>query len=162
MIVAMVALVVALGGTAYAAVSGDSVINRHSLSGNRLRNHTVTNTQVAGGTVGLNELSLAAQRSFGTRFWAKVGFSGTTPVLVNQVGATGISRVSGAPAGAFLISFNRSQISTCSYLGTINDTGTPDARILVGPSSTSVQTVSVRTLVGTTDFDKTFTVSVLC
>ncbi|HWF23953.1 MAG TPA: hypothetical protein VG275_00790 [Solirubrobacteraceae bacterium] len=44
----MTALVVASSGTAIAAglVSGDKLIKKHSLSGNRLRNHTVTGTQV--------------------------------------------------------------------------------------------------------------------
>lgn len=49
MIVALLALVVALGGTAFAAVAlvnGDKLIKKGSLSGNRLRKHTVTRTQV--------------------------------------------------------------------------------------------------------------------
>lgn len=48
--VAVVALVIALSGTALAAtsalVSGDSLIKKNSLSGNRLRNHTVTGVQI--------------------------------------------------------------------------------------------------------------------
>jgi hypothetical protein len=48
MIVAVVALVIALTGTAFAAalVSGDQLIKKGSLSGNRLRKHTITGTQV--------------------------------------------------------------------------------------------------------------------
>jgi hypothetical protein len=49
MLVAIVALVVALSGTAVAAstlVSGDSLIKKHSLSGNRLKNRTVTGRQI--------------------------------------------------------------------------------------------------------------------
>jgi hypothetical protein len=49
MAVALAALIVALGGTALAAsklVSGDSLIKKASLSGNRLRRHTVTGTQI--------------------------------------------------------------------------------------------------------------------
>src|SRR5438067_3869571 len=49
MIVAILALVVACSGTAIAAgslVSGDSVIKKRSLSGNRLRNHTLTGAQI--------------------------------------------------------------------------------------------------------------------
>ena len=48
MLVALTALVVAKSGTAIAAglVSGDSLVKKHSLSGNRLRNHTITGTQV--------------------------------------------------------------------------------------------------------------------
>lgn len=49
MVVAMLALVVAASGTAIAAtnlVSGDKLIKKGSLSGNRLRKHTLTGTQI--------------------------------------------------------------------------------------------------------------------
>jgi hypothetical protein len=49
MVVAIIALVVAASGTAVAAtalVHGDRLIEKHSLSGNRLRNHTITGNQV--------------------------------------------------------------------------------------------------------------------
>ncbi len=48
MVVAIIALVVATTGTAIAAgqVSGDKLIKKNSLSGNRLRKHTVTGTQI--------------------------------------------------------------------------------------------------------------------
>ena len=46
MVVASIALVVAVTGTAIAAsqVSGDKLIKKNSLSGNRLRQHTVEGT----------------------------------------------------------------------------------------------------------------------
>jgi hypothetical protein len=49
LVVAMTALVVSLAGTAMAAqtlVSGDSLIKPDSLSGNRVRQHTLTGTQI--------------------------------------------------------------------------------------------------------------------
>ena len=49
MVVAVIALVVAASGTAVAAsneVSGDSLIKKNSLSGNRLRDHTLTGLQI--------------------------------------------------------------------------------------------------------------------
>jgi hypothetical protein len=48
MVVAIAALVVAITGTAVAAslVNGDSLIKKNSLSGNRLRNHSVTGKQI--------------------------------------------------------------------------------------------------------------------
>jgi hypothetical protein len=54
MVVATIALLVALSGTGFAAplaqlaglVSGDKVIKKDSLSGNRLRNHTLTGEQI--------------------------------------------------------------------------------------------------------------------
>jgi hypothetical protein len=55
MVVAIIALVVAASGTAVAATnltSGDSLIAKHSLSGNRLRNHTVSGQQIKLGSLG--------------------------------------------------------------------------------------------------------------
>jgi hypothetical protein len=49
MVVAVAALVVALGGTASAAFGpfkGDTIIKKHSLSGNRLKNNTITGAQI--------------------------------------------------------------------------------------------------------------------
>ena len=49
MVIAVIALVVAATGTAVAAgdhVDGDSLIKKQSLSGNRLRDHTITGLQV--------------------------------------------------------------------------------------------------------------------
>lgn len=48
MVVALVALVVALTGTAFASglVNGDNLIKKNSLSANRLRNHTISGTQL--------------------------------------------------------------------------------------------------------------------
>ncbi len=49
MVVAVAALVIAASGGAVAAttlVRGDTLIAKHSLSGNRLRNHTITGTQI--------------------------------------------------------------------------------------------------------------------
>lgn len=49
MIVALIALVVAMSGSAVAAshlVSGDKLIRKRTLSGNRLRRHTLTGTQI--------------------------------------------------------------------------------------------------------------------
>jgi hypothetical protein len=49
MVVALTALVIAASGTAIAAtklVKGDKLIAKNSISGNRLKNHTITGTQV--------------------------------------------------------------------------------------------------------------------
>jgi len=55
MIVALIALVFAMSGTAVAAsklVSGDKLIKKASLSGNRLKKDTVTSTQIKENTLG--------------------------------------------------------------------------------------------------------------
>lgn len=56
MVVALLALVLATTGTAVAAtklVSGDKLIKKHSLSGNRLRKHTLTGQQINLGKLGI-------------------------------------------------------------------------------------------------------------
>jgi hypothetical protein len=55
MVVSVIALILAASGTAVAAsgvANGDNVIKKHSLSGNRLRNHTITGKQVNMGKLG--------------------------------------------------------------------------------------------------------------
>jgi hypothetical protein len=55
MAVALAALVISMGGTAVAAshlVSGDKLIKRGTLSGNRLRAHTLTGAQINSSTLG--------------------------------------------------------------------------------------------------------------
>ncbi|HET9720035.1 MAG TPA: hypothetical protein VFP55_08170 [Solirubrobacteraceae bacterium] len=62
MVVALLALLLATAGTAVAAtklVSGDKLIKKHSLSGNRLRNHTLTGKQI--NLAALGQVPLAAQ-----------------------------------------------------------------------------------------------------
>jgi hypothetical protein len=55
LVISIIALVVAASGTAVAAshlVNGDSLIRKHSLSGDRLRNDTITGKQLNMGTLG--------------------------------------------------------------------------------------------------------------
>src|SRR5262245_5220558 len=69
MAVATLALIVALGGTAFAGpvadrarlVSGDRVIKKGTLSGNRLRKHTITGTQIRLSTLGTVSKASRAQ-----------------------------------------------------------------------------------------------------
>jgi len=55
MLVAIIAVVLALGGTAaakFGPFKGDKIIKKHSLSGNRLKNNSVTGTQIKSSTLG--------------------------------------------------------------------------------------------------------------
>ena len=55
LVISIIALVVAASGTAFAAghlVSGDSLIRRHSLSGDRLRDQSITGQEIRLGTLG--------------------------------------------------------------------------------------------------------------
>jgi hypothetical protein len=68
MVVATIALIVALGGTAVARtvrhlVSGDTVIQKGSLSGNRLRAHTITARQIRFSKLGAVPKARTANRA---------------------------------------------------------------------------------------------------
>jgi hypothetical protein len=105
MVVAVAALIVAASGTAIAAgalVKGDSLIAKRSLSGNRLRNHTIVGTQV-----NLKKLGKvpSAKR-------ADTATSATNAILATQatsattaltaVSAANANTVGGSPPGAFV------------------------------------------------------------
>jgi hypothetical protein len=87
MVVSMIALVVALSGTAVAAtkmVNGDSLIEKNSLSGNRLVNHTITGQQV-----NLSKLGTVPKATHAT--------SATT-----ATNATNATKLGGQPASAYI------------------------------------------------------------
>jgi hypothetical protein len=101
MAVALTALVVALSGTALAAglVTGDNLIKPRSLSGNRLRNHSVTGLQVAAGTLAKVASAKKADRAF---------VAGSSENAVNAqdaqsaTNARNASTLGGQPASSFL------------------------------------------------------------
>ncbi len=84
MVVALTALVVALGGTAMATtrlVDGDKLIAKASLSGNRLRDSTITATQL--NLKRLGEVPSAAEAQ--TAASATTAISATTAASLDQV-----------------------------------------------------------------------------
>jgi hypothetical protein len=86
MCVAVVALVVAMGGTAMAGsqlVGGDALIKRDSLSGNRLRAHTITGKQVDLSRLG------------------KVRTASRADLATGALGASTADALGGVPAGFF-------------------------------------------------------------
>jgi hypothetical protein len=81
LVVAIIALVVAASGTAFAAgrlASGDNLIRKDSLSGDRLRRHTLTDSQI-----NVNKL-------------------GTVPKAANAAHAGDADQLGGKPASAYL------------------------------------------------------------
>lgn len=115
MVVALVALFIAASGTAIAAsklVKGDKLIAKNSLSGNRLRNHTLTGKQV--NLRALGKVPTAANADHATT--AGTATSATNAVnAVNAVNATNAthagdaSTVGGQPPSAF---FPASKVQT--------------------------------------------------
>ncbi len=106
MAVAVTALVVAASGTAVAAglVTGDNLIRPRSLSGNRLRNHSVTGLQVAAGTLGKVPRAKKADQAF---------VAGSSENAVNAqdaqsaTNARNASTLGGQPPSSFLPATDR-------------------------------------------------------
>lgn len=96
MAVAIVALVVAMSGTAVAAsslVNGDKLIKMNSLSGNRLRNHTVSGKQI--NLEGLGKVPSAVVADSATS-------AGHASTADNATNATNASEFGGLPPSTFV------------------------------------------------------------
>jgi hypothetical protein len=95
LVISLIALVLAASGTAVAAsklVSGDKLIKKHSLSGNRLRNHTITGQQIKLGRLGKVPSAATAD-------------SATTATTATT--ATNATELGGQPASAYLPASSR-------------------------------------------------------
>jgi hypothetical protein len=101
LVISIVALVVAASGTAVAAstlVNGDSLIKKRSLSGNRLRNRSITGTQV-----NLNKLGkVPSAKNADTAITA-----GSATNATNATNAGNANTIGGLPPSAFLTASNR-------------------------------------------------------
>lgn len=119
MLVALCALLVALGGTAIAAstlVKGDKLIKKRSLSGNRLRKHTLTATEIKAGSL-LAANFKAGQLPAGPRGQTGAAGSPAASMLTGstQSGALSPLGQSGSfilpPSGVATFSFSGVQLS---------------------------------------------------
>lgn len=107
MVVAITALIFAASGTAVAAshlVSGDKLIKKHSLSGSRLRNHTITGNQV-----NLNKLGkVPSARNADHATSADSATTATNATnATNAKNATNAANLDGQPASSFLTTGSR-------------------------------------------------------
>ena len=100
MVVAMTALVVASGGTAIAAglANGDKLIKKHSLSGNRLRNHTLTGSQINLTKLGKVPSAANADHAISATSATAAASAVTAANATNAVNAAALG---GAPASAY-------------------------------------------------------------
>jgi hypothetical protein len=109
MVVSIIALVVAASGTAMAAshlVNGDSLIRKHSLSGDRLRNQTISGQQIRLGTLGQvpNAKTAANAESLGGHPASAFELGSTGDVRSGLVTASGGQTVKMASFGPFTVS----------------------------------------------------------
>jgi hypothetical protein len=144
MVVAIAALVVAASGTAVAAsrlVRGDSVIKRNSLSGNRLRNATVTGKQIKLSSLGEvpSAKTAANAEQLGGHPASAYALGSSTVTQSGLVTASGGQTVKLASFGPFTVSL------TCNDDGG----GTFDAEVDVNSTTSNSEVFGSQLTAGT-------------
>jgi hypothetical protein len=148
MVVALVALFMALGGSAYALVITGASIKNGTVRGADIRNRSLTGTDMAGNRVGgkaIKESSLgtvpAAALADGMTRFAVVAANGT---LSRGRGVSSAARTS---EGRYQVIFTR-DVRNCAFLATIGGIGAaapPQGEIATSAVETNVNAVAVRT-----------------
>jgi hypothetical protein len=162
MIVALVALVAALGGTAYAAgqINGNS-IQKQSIGGGKLKQHTLTGYQINVNKIG--EVPLAKRTTH--TFWAVVhnpgGKGNATLTRSSDNGAISATEAGGAVIVVFPIN-----ISDCANVAGRNNDGTspPDAgyaQTNISPANPNALEVHTKDKSGANE-DSDFNLIVVC
>jgi hypothetical protein len=162
MVVALVALVAALGGTAYAAgqINGNS-IKRQSIGGGKLKKKTLTGAQINVNKLG--EVPLAKRTTH--TFWAVVhnpaGKGNATLARVSDNGAITATEAGGAVIVVFPIN-----VSDCANVAGRNNDGTspPDAgyaQTNISPANPNAIEVHTKDKTGANE-DSDFQLIVVC
>jgi hypothetical protein len=168
MAVALVALFVAMGGSAYAAM----VITSGDIKNNTIRSRDVRNGGLIGKDMGANRVGGRAikESTLGTVTSALVAEGSTHFAVVNQGGqqvrGRGTTSVARTGPGRYQAIFNR-DVRSCAYVGTI---GGPTAaappnngQITVSSLASNVNGVDIRTTgANGNDANKPFHLVVLC
>ena len=143
-VISIVALVIAASGTALAAgrlVSGDSLIARHSLSGDRLRNQTITGRQIRLASLGEVPSAKSAinARELGGHPVSDFALGSSTVTQSGLVTASGGQTVKLASFGPFTVSLQ------CTDDGS----GTFDAAIMVTSRAPNSEASGIALTAGT-------------
>ncbi len=172
MAVALVALFVAMGGSAYAAV----VVTSGDIKNNTIRSRDVRNGGLIGKDMGANRVGGRAikESTLGTVPSAIVAEGSTHFSVVNgggqQVRGRGTTSVARTSEGRYQVIFNR-DVRSCAYFATIGSptaTGPPTSgEVTVSSLASNVNGVAVRTMRGDTTTpgaaqNKPFHLLVLC
>jgi hypothetical protein len=116
MVVSLVALVVACSGTAVAAtglVNGDNIIRKGTLSGDRLRRHTLTGRQINLRKLGKVPRAHAADTAGSAGYAAHAGSAGSAGSAanatnaINATNAGNAAALGGQPASSYLTTGSR-------------------------------------------------------
>ena len=119
LIVSLIALAVALGGTAYAAQSiNGGLIRKHSISGAKLKKDTLTGTQIDNRKLGVVSRAVRATHTY----WAVVNNpSGASNAALARASDAGISIVEGGNSVTVTFPVN---VAFCANVAGRNNSGT--------------------------------------
>jgi hypothetical protein len=168
MVVAVTALVLSLGGSAYALVITGKSIKNGSVTMKDIRNRTLSGRDMRPDGVGggaINESTLGPVPS------AFLAGGGSRFAVVNAGGQAvrgrDVSSVARTSAGRYQVIFN-GDVRNCGYFATVGDESASappqNSQISVGSLSSNVNGVAVRTENGAngTELDRPFHLIVMC
>lgn len=173
MIVAIVALVMSLGGSAYALVITGKSIRNNTVTGKDIRTKSLRGHDLGGDSVGggaIKESSLGpvpvaglASSSAGLDLWTVVNGNG---VLVRGRGFAAGDPAAKTGEGIYHVIFNRA-VNGCAYLATVGsptvDAVPPGGQVHVASHPTNVNAVRVRTVNDAgAALDRPFHLAVIC
>jgi len=168
MVVAVVALVMSLGGSAYALVITGKSIKNGSVTNKDIRNHSLTGNDMRKDSVGGGAIE---ESSLGPVPSAFLAGGGSRFAVVNAGGQAvrgrDISSVARTSEGRYQVIFN-GDVRNCAYFATIGDESASvppqNSQISVGSLGSNVNGVAVRTENGNngTELDRPFHLIVMC
>jgi hypothetical protein len=168
MVVAVVALVMSLGGSAYALVVTGKQIRNGSVTAKDVRNRSLTGTDVRRDKLGGQSIK---ESSLGTVPAALVAHGGARYAVVNGGGqlvrGRDVSSVARTGDGRYQVIFN-ADIRGCAYFATVGDpsaAGPPqNSQISVSSLGSNVNGVAIRTENGNngTEANRPFHLIVMC
>ena len=173
MIVALTALVMSLGGSAYALVITGKSIRNNTVTGFDIRNRSLTGTDVRmdklGGksikesSLGIVPAAASAGVAGGTTHWAVLNANG---VAVRGRGLSPGDPAARTSDGIYHVIFNR-DVRGCAYQATLGNDGPgappQNGHAMVAPHPSNPNAVRIRTENGAgTEVDKPFHLVVSC
>jgi hypothetical protein len=123
MVVALVALFMALGGSAYALVITGASIKNGSVTGKDIKNRSLSGSDVKGNRIGGKAIK---ESSLGTVPGATVADGMARFAVVTAAGVSarnrGVTSITRTSAGRYQVIFDR-DVRNCAYIATIGDPG---------------------------------------
>ena len=168
MVVACVALIMSLGGSAYALVVTGKQIRNNTVTGKDIRNRSLTGNEIRRDKIGGASIKESTLGPVGTAF---IAHGGARYAVVNGGGqlvrGRDISSVARTGDGRYQVIFN-ADIRNCAYFATVGDESAAappqNSQISVSSLGSNVNGVSVRTENGNngSEANRPFHLIVMC